>query len=64
MSSVCNCDAQPSVNLWLKDVVKITNRTLLPITGFKYDFLRGKANLTVGKLYCKGGEDQKPVNIE
>ena len=55
-SSVCNCDAVPTVNAWLEDTVSIKDRKKLPIKGFKYGFLRGKANLTIGKLFCKGAE--------
>ena len=56
----CNCDATPPVLDWLHDVGKITNRTLLPITGFKYGYLRGKANITIGNLFCKGVVDVGP----
>ena len=58
----CNCDALPSVHSWLKDTVKITNLTLLPIKMLKYGYLRSKANFSVGRLYCKGGPN--PVDIE
>ena len=61
-STACNCDATPSVQDWLQDTVNIVDRKKLPITGFKYGFLRGKANVTIGKLFCKGGAD--PVDIE
>ena len=47
---------------WLEDVSKVTNRTLLPIKGFQYGYMRGQANVTIGKLFCKGGEN--PLNIE
>ena len=53
----CNCDATPPVLDWLVDHGKITNRSLLPITGFKYGFLRGKANITIGSLFCSGVVD-------
>ena len=33
---------------------KINRSILLPITGFDYGLLRGKANFTVGNLVCKG----------
>ena len=56
----CNCDASPPVLDWMTDIGKITNRTLLPITGFKYGFLRGKANITIGNLHCKGVADVGP----
>ena len=56
----CNCDATPPVLEWLSDVGKITNRTLLPITGFKYGFLRGNASITIGSLFCKGVVDVGP----
>ena len=60
--SFCNCNARPLVQDWLEDVVKVTNRTLLPVKGFQYGYMRGKANVTIGKLFCKGGEN--PLNIE
>ena len=50
----CNCDATPPVQDWLQDTVRITRNDLLPITGFDYGLLRGKANFTVGNLVCKG----------
>ena len=60
--TVCNCDSTPTVHDWLEDTVTIVNRKNLPIRGFKYGFLRGKANITIGKLFCKGGEN--PVDVE
>ena len=59
--NVCNCDASPSVLGWQEDKIIITNRTILPIIGFKYGFLRGRAKFSIGKLFCKGGPD--PVDI-
>ena len=50
----CNCDATPPVHNWLQDTVRITRNDMLPITGFDYGLLRGKANFTVGNLVCKG----------
>ena len=50
----CNCDATPPVHNWLQDTVRITRNDLLPITGFDYGLLRGKAHFTVGNLVCKG----------
>ena len=50
----CNCDATPPVQDWLQDTVRITRNDMLPITGFDYGLLRGKANITVGNLVCKG----------
>ena len=50
----CNCDSTPPVQDSLEDKIKIEDRSLLPITGFRYDFLRGEANVTIGKLFCKG----------
>ena len=50
----CNCDATPPILGWLSDIGEITNRSLLPITGFRYGFLRGKANITIGNLVCQG----------
>ena len=52
-----NCDATPPVLDWLSDIGEITNKSLLPITGFKYGFLRGKANITIGNLVCRGVVD-------
>ena len=51
----CSCDALPSVHDWLNDTVKITSKHSLPITEFRYGFLRNMANFTIGKLFCKGG---------
>jgi len=51
----CSCDALPSVHSWLNDTVKITTKHALPITEFRYGFLRNKANFTIGQLFCKGG---------
>ena len=59
--NVCNCDAVPSVHGWLQDTIRITNRSLLPITGFKYGFMRGHANVSIGKLFCQGGPG--PIDI-
>ena len=42
------------VQNWLQDTVRITRNDMLPITGFDYGLLRGKANITVGNLVCKG----------
>ena len=53
----CNCDTTPPVLDWLSDIGEITNKSLLPITGFKYGFLRGKANITIGNLVCRGVVD-------
>ena len=50
----CNCDATPSVQNWQQDTVRIIRNDMLPITGFDYGLLRGKANFTVGNLVCKG----------
>ena len=50
----CNCDSMPSVHSILQDKIRINNQSLLPITGFKYGFLRGRANFTIGKLFCRG----------
>ena len=58
----CNCDASPPVLDWLVHVGTIKNRTLLPITGFKYGYLRGKANITIGNLFCKGIVDIGPTS--
>ena len=58
----CNCDADPLVQEWQEDVSKVTNKTLLPIKKFEYDYMRGRANVTIGKLFCKGGE--LPLNME
>ena len=58
----CNCDATPPVLNWLSDVGVIENRTLLPITGFKYGFLRGEANITIGNVFCKGIVDAGQVS--
>ena len=59
MDNLCNCDAMPPVQRWMKDTGVFTNSTLLPITGFKYGYLRGAANVTVGNLICKGA-----VNVD
>jgi hypothetical protein len=53
----CNCNARPFVQDWQEDVAKVTNRALLPIKGFKYGYMRGQANVTIGELFCKGGEN-------
>ena len=58
----CNCNARPLLQEWQEDVAKVTNRTLLPIKKFQYGYMRGAANVTIGKLFCKGGES--PLNIE
>ena len=50
----CHCDATPAVLTWLNDTIVITNQELLPITGFRYGFLRGMANFTIGNLICQG----------
>ena len=34
----CNCDSTPSVHDSLEDKIRIANKSLLPITGFKYGF--------------------------
>ena len=60
--TVCNCDATPYVQDWLQDTVNITDKQKLPITGFRYGFLRGLGNITISPLFCKGGQD--PVDIE
>ena len=58
---MCNCDAVPSVQEWLKDTITIRDKELLPITAIQYQFLRGKAQLSVGELVCNGGPDQVDV---
>ena len=39
---------------WLNDTILIKDQEWLPITGFKYGFLRGMANFTIGNLVCQG----------
>ena len=58
----CNCNARPLLQDWQEDVAKVINSTLLPIKGFTYSHMRGQANVTIGELFCKGGEN--PLNIE
>ena len=58
---MCNCDAVPSVQEWLKDTITIRDKELLPITAIQYQFLRGQALLSVGELVCNGGPDQVDV---
>ena len=55
---MCNCDAVPSVQEWLKDTITIRDKELLPITAIQYQFLRGQAQLSVGELYCNEGPGQ------
>ena len=52
--NTCNCDARPAVQTWLNDTIVIKNKEWLPITGFKYGFLRGMANFTIGNFVCQG----------
>ena len=60
---VCNCDATPSVQDWLQDTINITDPEKLPIRGFNYGYLRGKAKFNIGKLFCKGGPPPVDVDI-
>ena len=61
-SKQCNCDTMHSIrgSITYTDVGNITEKSLLPITGFGYgpsiaiDVVNSKANISIGPLVCSG----------
>ena len=59
----CNCDAKDPT--WYSDTGRINAKKLLPITAFQYGPLKfdvERANVTLGRLTCKGSSVQVQQN--